>query len=248
MTRDEILQKLQEKPWFKASGRNVQATLQFLPAIFDGYLADLADRPGENVGNLEVLRINHIFVSNFGAITIFAVKSPEGNEYEYEYFSWNRGPLSGAKGLVRLLNDKGKATHIVIVRGEKFATGKSEYDLAGGFTEGMEGVEGLLKKRFLTELKEELGMNEAPTILAVHDLGRLHVDAGLTNNWPFLFCADVPLSEVPKIGVTNNPDEWELENGPIVVPVEQLSELIDANDDALFLSAVCRLKNRGLLP
>ena len=248
-TMQDVLERLRKKPWYIASRMLVKTTIESLPNKFLGYLEDLADRPEGFLGDLEVQWINHVIPTNFGIVTLFAVKSPEGNEYEYEYYSWGRGPLSGVKGIVRLIDDSGNVTHLALLRGVKFATGREDFDLPGGFREGVETDPSGVLQRFVVELQEELGMAEPPTLSAVHKLGRLRVDAGMTNNWPYIFCADMPASEHAQIGEVPNPDEWELSDiGPFVIPISQLPALIDTNDDAYFLSVVARMLRQGLLP
>lgn len=248
-TRTEILERLEEKPWFQASRMLIQNTLLSLPDTYLGYLEDLADRPDGMVGDLEVQWINHVFPINFGISTVFAVKSTEGKPYEYEYFSWGRGPVSGAKGIVRILDERGDVTHLAILRGAKFATGREEFDIPGGFREGVETDPSVVLEGFAKELQEELGLKKPPSILETHQLGRLLIDAGMTNNWPYIFCADIPASELTKIGEVENPDEWELSDiGPYVVPINQVGQLIERNDDSYFLSVVSRMLYRGLLP
>lgn len=248
-TKEEILVRLREKPWFQASRMLVKTTIENLPNKFTGYLEDLVGRPDGMLGDLDVQWINHVYPTNFGIATLFAVRSPEGNEYEYEYFSWGRGPLSGAKGVVRILDDANNVTHLAILRGMKFATGKEEFDIPGGFREGVETDPSGVLQRFIIELQEELGLKEPPTILKVHKLGRLRIDAGMTNNWPYIFCADIPASEQAQIGEVSNPDEWELSDiGPFIVPISQLPKLISSNDDSYFLSVVARMIPLGLIP
>lgn len=246
--RPAILDKLGKRPWYMATGFDLRVKLANLPANFDGYLEDLANRP-DVIGDLTVHKIVDIELGNFAVITLFEVTQPAAEKpYTYEYVSWRHGPLSGAKGLVLIANAAGRITHFVILWGPKFAVGGTAFDIVGGFAEVNEAGVGKMLGRFEKELQEELGV---PTlaIKQIHDLGNILPDAGMTNNHPKIFAAVIDASEAKRIGELPNPDPWELEGlGPIIMPIGQLAETILANDDAFFHIVVTRLVAKGVLP
>lgn len=244
--RSAILEKLGKKAWFVASDVGLIAELATLAEIWDGYLEDLANRP-DVIGDLTVHRIVAAHFGNFAVITMFEVTRPAADKpYTYEYVSWNRGPMSGAKGLV-LIETSGQISHFVVLRASRFALGAEAFDAVGGFAEVSEkGVKGMLG-RFETEIKEELGAPEL-VVKEVHDLGRLLPDAGMTNNHPLIFAAVIDAGQADKVGSLSNPDPWELASGPTIMPMSRLRETVLANDDSYFHIVVTRLIAKGILP
>jgi hypothetical protein len=247
MSREEILEKLESHAWYIATDHNIAVELQTLPDDHDGYLEDLANRP-DQIGDLEIHKIVALKRGNFAIITLFEVSRPQADKrYTYEYVSWKNGPLSGAKGLVLILDPSGKITKFLLIRGSKFAVGGDAFDVPGGFaTVDEKGVNGMLD-RFKKELQEELGV---PNIIVktVHNLGRILPDAGMTNNHPQLFVAIIDAAQSEQIGQLPNPDPWELEMGPTILSIEKLRETVITNDDAYFHILVTRAIARGILP
>lgn len=246
--REDILDRLDRRPWFQATDHNVCVEINTLPEDHDGYLEDLANRP-DQIGNLKVHKIVGLKRGNFAIITLFEVSQPQAEKtYTYEYVSWKHGPLSGAKGLVLIADAKDRITHFVILRGSKFAVGEDAFDVVGGFaTPDEEGVSGMLA-RFEEELKEELGLSEELIVKEIHDLGRILPDAGMTNNHPQLFAAVIDASQAELIGELPNPDPWELSIGPTIMPIERLRETVIANDDAYFHILVTRAVAQEIIP
>jgi hypothetical protein len=246
MSREEILKKLESHAWYLATDHNIAMEIQTLPEDHDGYLEDLANRP-EQIGDLKVHKIVALKRGYSAIITIFEVSRPPiDKSYIYEYVSWKNGPLSGAKGLVLILDLGGKISKFLLFHGNKFAVGGDVFDVPGGFASVDEkGVSGMLN-RFKKELQEELGLPSI-SVKVVHDLGKVFPDAGMTNNHPQLFVAIIDARQAEQIGQFSNPDPQEVELGPTVLPIEKLREIVIANDDAYFHILVTRAIARGIL-
>lgn len=262
--RDAIANALRGKSWFLRSHKLMQAQILGLPDDYLGFLEDLSSRPEvlpDGTIQLKVLELHLLPYAMVGVV--FWVQTPAGLRYwdqkkkdgspglcltpaTYEYVSWKMGPASGSKGIVRLIKD-GRPTHIVIVKATKFATGRLEHDCAGGFGDPETPS---FKENFLKEVYEELGFSEnvKPKILATYSLGRILADGGMTNNRPYMFCADLDVAEATNINAIENPDIWELHGGALIVPIEQVNKLILENEDAFFLSCTSRMKVKGLIP
>ena len=249
--RRSVVESLMERPWFQRTSQELQVELAKLPQSgrenHDGFLADLAGRPNV-INGLEVLSLDKLPRGNFALIPTFKVRNEAGNEYTYEYVNWRYGPNSGAKGLAFVKNH-GEITHFIVLRGGKFATGKSEYDSIGGFVESQdtEGIKSVIQRTAERELKEELGVPNLK-VEETFDLGKVLPDAGMTNNAPGLFAAIIDAEEASKISDTPlNPDKFELKAGALIVPMRQLPEVIKNNNDAFFLSAVARAAAYGII-
>jgi hypothetical protein len=243
--RRPIVDALKQRGWFNNTNQELQAELVTLPDNHNGFLADLAERP-EEVGGLEVSEMVELPRGAFALIPKFKViRQEDGTEYTYEYVSWRQGPDSGAKGLVLVEGDEGEYTHFIVLRGDKFATGEKEFDLVGGFAEPGEDGSIALQDRFVKEIQEELGLPDLEVKRAI-PLGKVHVDAGMTNNHPSIFGAVIDGSEAERLSDSPvNPDIYELKSGTVVFPMSQLKELIKANDDAFFLTTVVRMVAEG---
>ena len=142
--RREIVDRLREREWFKKTESELQIELATLPDDHDGYLVDLAQRP-EEVAGVKVESLAKLARGNFALVSVFNVRRLDTDTaYTYEYISWKQGPKSGSKGLV-LIEHEGKITHFILLRGDKFATARKEWDSVGGFAEPDEkGIRGLL--------------------------------------------------------------------------------------------------------
>ena len=103
-------------------------------------------------------------------------------------------------------------------------------------------------KRFATELREELGITNMPPLTQIIDLGRLAMDPGMTNNRPQVFVAIMSSEHAPKIklGISANPDEFEMRAGVLVIPVSSLPRLILENEDPFFHACITRLAVHGI--
>ncbi len=262
-TREEIEAKLKDRPWFKASRPSVRATLLGLGPDCNGYLEDLASRP-DTVGGVRMIAIEEVQVGDttptFGIWTIFLVQNLKNLAavYRYQYFSWKQGPASGAKGILLVRDERGRISHVIVLKGESFAVGGHCYDCPGGFLEPSdtqrvgELADGLLT-RIKAEVQEEVGINlAAKQALVVHDLGRVYTDSGMTNNRPGLFAIEVDghLTAGLVEGKRVNPDPYELDSGCVIIPVEALwgeNGFVERNEYGMFHVMVLRLLSRGLL-
>ncbi len=243
--RQKIINKLAKCKWFASTSPELQNELINLPQTgaenHDGFLADLAARP-ERLGGVEVLKLHSLSRGAFGLIPRFNVRSlVGGHEYTYEYISWRHGPLSGAKGLVfvRPADDQAP-THFIVMVGEKFAPGTKVYDTIGGFIDlGVEGVQSITD-RMLLEIKQETGVADMP-VDEVIKLGRVHTDAGMTNNQPALFMAFITSKDAARIPMEQlNPDIYELRAGPLVLPMSQLKQFCSEATDSYFFAALVK--------
>lgn len=249
--RRSIFDQLKTKIWFQNTDEVLQVELASLPGeannSFDGFLQDLAERP-ERLSNVNVISLEKIARGNYGITPIFNVENDKGDQYTYEYMSWRYGPESGAKGLV-LIEDQGEVTHFIVLKGEKFATGKIETDMPGGFIDlNVDGVNTALQ-RVRKEIAEELGLEEITFAADLIDLGKLAIDPGMTNNRPSLFLASIDASEANKL--TNspvNPDSYELAANVIVYPINQLNEVVVECEDSFFLACVAKGWANGHIP
>ncbi|MDO8621579.1 MAG: hypothetical protein Q7R31_04870 [Candidatus Levybacteria bacterium] len=247
--RKLIVESLMTRPWFQRTSKELQLELAQLPQQgrenHDGFLADLAGRP-DKMGGIEVLELAKLPRGNFALIPTFKVKNEKGDEYTYEYVSWRYGPNSGAKGIVFIENG-GKISHFVVLRGEKFATGQKESDSVGGFIDlNVDGIKTVLQ-RIDREIKEELGVSDLK-IKAVYDLGEVLPDAGMTNNKPRIFAAVINADEAQRVsGSPLNLDKYELRAGVVIIPISQLGKTTTINNDSFFLSAVARSAAYGII-
>lgn len=249
--RQAIFEELKQRPWFRNTIMELQVELATLPAEpkcnFDGFLRDLASRP-DKISNVNVISLERIARGNFAIVPIFNVQNDKGDRYTYEYVSWRYGPQSGVKGLV-LIETDGKPTHFVVLRGEKFATGRTETDSVGGFIDL--NVDGVLKAvdRVKREIQEELGLPEVKLIRDPVDLGKLAIDPGMTNNRPGMFLASIDASEAANLqGRPLNPDPYELAGSAVIYPIAQLKDVVLKNEDSFFLSCVARAWASGAIP
>lgn len=249
--RRSIFEKLQEKAWFQHTDPSIQKSLLTLPSKgrenHDGFLEDLAARP-EEIANIKVERMIDLPRGSFALVPKFEVsrKDNPAIRYTYEYVSWRTGPLSGAKGVVFVEKD-GQTTHFIVLRGEKFAPGKKTWDAVGGFldkdTDGVRHID----ERILHEVQEELG---APSVQVnkIVDLGRVMPDAGFSNNEPSLFAAFISDNDMQAISSQPvNPDVYELKSGAVILPMEQLADIVMENNDGYFLSTIARAWAKGVI-
>jgi hypothetical protein len=254
----DTVSRLKSRTWFQASFREVQEKLLSLPREgkqdCSGFLEHLANRPDEG-GGVRVLSIESVLFPSTPIFGIFInikvqkIDNPDA-QFCYQYFSWRQGPSSGAKGLI-LVENEGRVTHLVFQRGFSFAVGGDTFDCAGGFAEANEKSMNDMLARFKTEIREELGV-ETVKLLRVIDLGRMHPDRGMTPNCPNVFAAVIDGSTAAQIneGGHVNPDAYEMQSGPVIVPVEQLwgeNGLAMRNTDAYFQTGCFRLTALGLL-
>lgn len=243
--RAKLVEALVQQPWFQATDPALQHELATLPQTpennHDGFLEDLVGRPwelgGVRVESLAALERGNYAVTPIFNVRILALDKPN----TYEYVSWRHGAYSGVKGLVFIRpNPEAEPTHAVVLIGDKFATGRRDYDMIGGFMD--KEVDGVQKvtDRVLVEVRQELGVDDLP-VDEVVDLGRVAVDPGMTNNRPGLFAAYITTEDAQRL--SDEPmsvDPKELQQGAVVVPLHQLPELIQGNDYSLFHAALLR--------
>lgn len=143
------------------------------------------------------------------------------------------GSNSGTKGIVFVRDGKSnEITHFIVLRGGKFTTGNTEWDLVVGFADGSDLT---LPDTSLRELREELNdPNLAVERMVL--LGTILTDAGMTSNNPGL--SDSPI----------NLDPHELAARVHVLHIGQLSELALQNEDGFFSAVVLRCILHGVLP
>lgn len=250
--RKAIFEKLQEKTWFANTDIELKKKLLTLPdkgrANHDGFLSDLANRP-DDMANIRVERMVDLPHGSYALVPKFEVsrKDNPAMRYTYEYVSWRGGPLSGAKGVVFVEKD-GRTTDFIVLKGEKFATGKQTYDTVGGFGEyGSDGVK-TLDDRIVREIKEELG-DESITVSHIQNLGRMNPDAGMANNEPELFAATISAEDAAKLSQhTVNMDVRELSSSAVVIPMRKLPDIVMTNNDGIFLSTIARAWAKGIIP
>ncbi len=249
--RRGIFEKLQEKAWFQQTDPSIQKTLLTLPSKgrenHDGFLEDLAGRP-EEIANIKVERMIDVPRGSFALVPKFEVsrKDNPAIRYTYEYVSWRTGPLSGAKGVVFVEKD-GQTTHFIVLRGEKFAPGKKTWDAIGGFLDKDADGVGHLDDRILHEVREELGAPSAQ-VNKIVDLGRVMPDAGFSNNEPSLFAAFISDADMQTLSTQPvNPDIYELKSGAVILPMEQLADIVMENNDGYFLSTIARAWAKGII-
>ncbi len=249
--RRAIFETLQEKKWFANTSPELQKTLLMLPSKgrenHDGFLQDLAKRP-EEIANIKVERMIDLPRGSFALIPKFEVSRLDNPtmRYTYEYASWRNGPLSGEKGVV-FVEKNGETTHFIVLHGDKFATGKKNFDSVGGFSDiGSDGVQ-TLNDRTIKEMEEELGVPNIKLTRKV-DLGRVNTDVGMTNNEPGIFAAFIDAADAEKIPTNHiNGDAYELKSGAIAFPMSELPKVVMANSDGIFLSTIARAWAKGVI-
>ncbi|MFI5240829.1 MAG: dTDP-glucose 4,6-dehydratase [Microgenomates group bacterium] len=250
LVRHEMVMKnLESKGWFQESSDEIKAkikTLAMNPATF-GYVEDLSSHEDE-IGEdklLKLIEIDHAApeFGIYGIATWFIVEDAKGDKRSEGYYSWGWGPKSGAKLLV-MIRRNGKITHFAFQREGKFPTGSVEYNLAGGFPKLNESVLNFI----LRSLKKDLNIDardESITLNEIISLGRVTPDSGMTNNHPNLYAVmlDFGKDVYPEIQAG---DKLEEDEGLVLWPVNEISEIVSKCDDSYFLSAMARLTLSGI--
>ena len=244
-----VIRNLESKRWFKDSSdeiKNEIKTLAMDPSTF-GYAEDLSsheDKIGRDV-LLKLIKIEHAPTEYgiYGIGTWFVVEDEKGDKRSEGYYSWGWGPKSGAKLLV-LVRRNGEITHFAFQREGKFPTGSVEYNLAGGFPKLNESVLNFI----LRSLKKDLNLDVRDgniTLNEIVSLGRVTPDSGMTNNHPNLYAVIVDFGEdvYPDIGVG---DKYEKDEGVVLWPISEVSEIVSKCDDSYFLAAMSRLTLSGI--
>ncbi|KKQ91882.1 MAG: hypothetical protein UU16_C0012G0009 [Candidatus Woesebacteria bacterium GW2011_GWA2_40_7] len=244
-----VMKNLASKKWYQNSLDNIKDEIKALaisPATF-GYVEDLSsheDKIGEDT-LLKLVKIDHASpeFGIYGIATWFVVENSKGERRSEGYYSWGWGPKSGAKLLV-LIRRNGEITHFAFQREGKFPTGSIEYNLAGGFPRLNESVLNFI----LRSLKKDLGLNvHNPniTLNEIISLGRVAPDSGMTNNHPNLYAVIVDFGRgiYPEVQTGEKLEENE---GIVLWPVGEVSEIVSKCDDSYFLSAMSRLTLSGI--
>lgn len=246
---DLIKNKLRTKKWYLKTDPSKRKQLMALakdPRAV-GFVEDLANRP-EVVGDEKQIKLIKLEYAPkkypiYGIAAWFEVETTSGEKWAEAIYSWGVGPKSGVRFLV-LLRQKGKISHLALLKDNRFPMGARVYGLAGGFPKFNESVFELI----LRKLNEDLGIdvkNESTKIGEIVNLGRLMPDAGMTSNHPLIYAVTVDVSEkiFPPIRVG---EAYDFEEDVALWPVERLSELVNKVDDSYFLAALTRLTLGGI--
>jgi hypothetical protein len=179
----------------------------------------------------------------YGITTRFVVQDSKGEMKSEGYFSWGWGPKSGAK-LIVLVRKNGEITHLAFQREAKFPTGSVEYNLAGGFPKLNESILNFILRSLKKDLNLDIQSGKI-TLSEIISLGRVAPDSGMTNNHPNLYAVIIDFSEnvFPKIQAG---DKFEEDNGLVLWPINEVSEIVNKCDDSYFLAAMARLTLSGI--
>lgn len=240
-TRTKATQALQARQWFAASSQAVQDELLSLPSSWNGFLIHLSNRP-EQIGGLTLLRLVRIARGEFLITPVFEVENSLGEQFTYEFVSWRGGACSGAKALVALSGTDG-ITHLVLLKGEKFATNRRCFSCVGGFSRP--GAE--MQEELLREVREELQISPEDKISPPVSLGSLEIDSGMTDASIALFFVTVEICPEDLLSRAPTGTPHEVEQDVELIPVEQIDESLHAIDDACYLALLLRAKAKGLV-
>jgi len=243
--REEALAIIHGKGWYVKTSPEIQSRLESLGDGWVGYLTDLGAR-ADIIGGLKVEAMADLLLGSFGCITKFKVIKPDGTEGSYEYFSWNKGPMSGAKGLVFLIDPKTlETTHFAFLEAEKFAAGGIQcVDMVGGFYDEVdEAAANKFMGNMLRELKEEFGAKSVD-IHAIEDLGQYAPDYGMANNAPIIFAIWVKAG-FKYSGI--NTDMAEVRSKVKIHPMADLKEEVLKISDGFFLACIAKLWAKDIL-
>ena len=244
-----VIRNLNSKKWFQNSTDEIKAEVKALamsPSTF-GYVEDLSnheDRIDKDT-LLKLIMIDHAPAEFpiYGITTRFVVQDSKGEMKSEGYFSWGWGPKSGAK-LIVLVRKNGEITHLAFQREAKFPTGSVEYNLAGGFPKLNESILNFILRSLKKDLNLDIQSGKI-TLSEIISLGRVAPDSGMTNNHPNLYAVIIDFSEnvFPKIQAG---DKFEEDNGLVLWPINEVSEIVNKCDDSYFLAAMTRLTLSGI--
>ena len=240
LARPEALEMLSGKTWWKATFPFIRLQITSMPPSWDGFVSDLARRK-DIVGGVTLVRIAQFSPdpAMFGGIIAFDVIQPGGNLGTYMYHSWNKGGFSGSKGMVFVQNDN-RITHFIYLEVERFSLGgELSVDCPGGFAQPGEDA----LKTMMKELHEELGI-EVNVVVAV-PLGPIHVDAGVTSNYPELFYVVIDGKGIPEEASSSLLDEAESRMKYHMKPIAQFMRFVADNDDGLTGNIVAKMLAMG---
>jgi dTDP-glucose 4,6-dehydratase len=244
-----VIKNLESRKWFQDSSDEIKDEVKSLamnPATF-GYVEDLSGRE-DKIGNdtlLKLIKIEHApnEFGIYGIGTWFVVEDRNGERRSEGYYSWGWGPKSGAKLLV-LVRRNGEITHFAFQREGKFPTGSIVYNLAGGFPKLNESVLNFI----LRSLKKDLNLDARDgniTLNEIVSLGRVAPDSGMTNNHPNLYAVIIDFGEDVYPNVQAG-EKFEENEGMVLWPISEVSEIVNKCDDAYFLAAMSRLTLSGI--
>ncbi len=246
---DLIKNKLKTKKWYSQTDSSKRKELMALAKNHRaaGFVEDLANRP-DVIGDEKQLKLIKLEYAPkkypiYGIAAWFEVETGSGEKWAEAIYSWGVGPKSGVRFLV-LIRQKGKISHLALLKDNQFPIGARVYGLAGGFPKINESVFELI----LRKLNEDLGIDvksESTKIGEIVNLGRVMPDAGMTNNHPLIYAVTLDVSEkiFPPIRVG---EAYDFEENVALWPVERLSELVNKVDDSYFLAALTRLTLGGI--
>ena len=244
-----VLKNLESKKWYQESTQEIKDEIKLLvanPATF-GYVEDLSSHE-DKIGHdtlLKLIKIEHAPVEFgiYGIGTWFVVQDTKGDKRSEGFYSWGWGPKSGAKLLV-LVRRKGEITHLAFQREGKFPTGSIEYNLAGGFPRLNESVLNFILRSLKKDLNLDVSSGEV-TLNEIISLGRVAPDSGMTNNHPNLYAVIVDFTDeaYPDLQAGETLEENE---GIVLWPISEISEIVNKCDDSYFLSAMTRLTLSGI--
>ena len=244
-----VIKNLESKKWYQDSSPEIKNEIKILamdPSTF-GYVEDLSsheDKIDEDT-ILKLVKIDHASSEFriYGIATWFIVENEKGERRSEGYYSWGWGPKSGAKLLV-MIRRKGKITHFALKREARFTTGSIVYNLAGGFPKLNESVLNFI----IRSLKKDLDLDIRESNITLNEivsLGRVIPDSGMTNNHPNLYAVIIDFGDdvYPDIqeGI-----ELEKDEGIVLWPIDEVSEIVNKCDDSYFLSAIARLNLSGI--
>lgn len=245
---DIVMKNLESKNWYKNTSPETKKELKSLAGNVStfGYVEDLSFRNdkmnGDTVHKLVKIEHSDSRFGIYGIATWFEVEDKGGKKRMEGYFSWGWGPKSGAKLLV-LLKKKGDITHFAFQKEVKFAIGSETYTLPGGFPRLNESVLDFIIRSIKKDLGIDMKKNDI-TISEIISLGRITPDSGMTNNHPNLYAV---ILEVGEKGTCKLDVSETFENEGIMVwPIKEISEMVNKCDDAYFLSALARITLSGI--
>jgi len=240
--RREIADRLLALSWFTASTPEVQLEVLSLPTDFQGYLDDLANRPDE-IGELDVVRLDKVCRGNFLITSVFAVRSNVNNqEFTYEYVSWKTGNYTGMRGII-FLEAGDKITHFLAANKFKFSTTEQETESIGGLFFKIEDNKTFnLPKKIEDEIRFHLGIQEIKFSRTI-DLGRVYPDFGMTNNSSTIFAAVINIDMIPQEIVK---DDFRTSHKLVnfetkIVHINEFPDYVKKINDNYFLAAAARL-------
>lgn len=216
------------------------------PSTF-GYVEDLSSRE-EKINGDTILKLTKISHGEpefgiYGIGTWFELENDKKEKRMEGYYSWGWGPKSGAKLLV-LIKRKGEITHLALNREAKFPTGSIVYNLAGGFPKLNESVLNFI----IRSLKKDLNLNIKDgdiTLSEIISLGRVSPDSGMTNNHPNLYAVVLEFEDA-KYPEVQAGTVFEEDEGIVLWPISEISEIVNKCDDSYFLSALARINLSGI--